>query len=730
MAVQKVSRRDFVKITSFASAGLVLGVALDAKQTPKSKSKSPAKPHDLGSFVQVDDDGIVTIWVSKSDMGQGVRTALPMIVADEMDADWKNVRIRQAFFDKKFGRMGTGGSSSVRTMYQPLREAGATARAMLLAAAAARLGVPADTLAVSDGVVMHAASGRKLSFGEVALDAGNLDLPKDVKLKEPSAFKLIGKKMDRIDNHDIVTGSATYGIDVRLPGMLYAVVRRSPSFGSKVVSFDDTKAKAVPGVKKIVQIDPIGTDLPWSGVAVVADSTWAAMKGRDLLVVKFEAPSPESTDSLRKELRKAVDGPMKRVVDTGNVDTATVSAARKVDATYELPYLAHATMEPMNATASVTADGAEIWAPTQFPDWANGSVAKALNLVPEQVKVNVTLLGGGFGRKANPDFVLEAALLSRAAGAPVHVHWTREDDMQHDYYRPASQHRVIGALDPDGRLIAWNHRFASPSIDTYYHPSTDKPHDSEIGGLDDLPYSVPNVRVEFLPVASVVPRGWWRSVEYSINGFVINSFLDEVARAVGKDPIEYQLAMLETGRKIEGEGPAKNYPFEIDRLRRVIEVVRDRSGWGKTTLGDGRGRGFAAQRSFLSYAAQVAEVTVGADQSIKIDRIVAVIDCGTPVNPDGIIAQVEGGIVYGLTAALHGQITVADGAVKQSNFDDYPLLRIREMPKMEIYIIPGGAAPTGTGEPSLPPTAPAVANAIFEATGKRLRKLPLSLRTS
>lgn len=302
MPVQRVSRRDFVKITSIASAGLVLGISLGAEGT--RKSKSPAKPHDLGSFVQVDDDGVVTLWVSKSDMGQGVRTALPMIVAEELDADWKSVRVRQAWFDKKFGRMGTGGSSSVRTMYQPLREAGATARAMLVAAAAARLAVPADSLTVSDGVITHPQSGRGLSFGEVALDAGNLDVPKDVKLKDPKAFKVIGRKTDRIDNHDIVVGEAEYGIDVRVPGMLYAVVKRSPSFGSKVVSFDDTKAKAVPGVKKIVQIDAIGTDLPWSGVGVVAASTWAAMKARDLLTVKFEAPPAESTDSLRKELQK------------------------------------------------------------------------------------------------------------------------------------------------------------------------------------------------------------------------------------------------------------------------------------------------------------------------------------------------------------------------------------------------------------------------------------------
>ncbi len=721
--IRKVSRREFVKLTSAASAGLVLSVALEAKEKPKSMPKA-AVPHDIGTFVQIDDDGDVTIWVPKSEMGQGVRTALPMLVAEELDADWKKVRIRQAHLDKKFGRQGTGGSSSVRTSWKPLREAGAAARAMLVAAAAAKLAVPADSLTVSDGVITHGASGKKLTFGEVAADAAKLELPKEVKLKEPKAFKIVGRKADRLDNADIVTGKAGYGIDVRVPGMLYAVVRRSLAFGGTVASFDDTKAKAIPGVRQVVKIDAMGSDLPWNGVAVIADSTWAAMRGRDALDVKWNPgdAASESTESLRKQMEKAVTTAAKRVVDIGNVDTATVSAAKKIDAVYELPFLAHATMEPMNATASVTTDGAELWLPTQFPDWAAGTAAKAVGLKPDQVKVNVTLLGGGFGRKANPDFATEAALLSKAAGIPVHVHWTREDDMQHDYYRPASMHRVIGALDPEGRLIAWDHHFAAPAIDSFLNPKTDKPHDSEISGLDDLPYSVPNYRVQFTPITSVVPRGWWRSVEHSINAFVINSFIDEVAHAVGKDPIEYHLSMLTAGRKIEAEGGAKAYPFEIDRLRRVIELARDRSGWGKR-LGEGRGRGFAAQRSFLSYVAQVADVTMTKD-GVQVDRIVCAIDCGTPVNPDGIAAQVEGAIAYGLSAALHGEITTAGGAVQQSNFHDYPLLRIGQMPVVEVHIVPSTAAPTGTGEPGLPPAAPAVANAIFEATGKRLRKLP------
>ena len=723
MSVIKISRRAFVRVSSVASAGLVLGVGHAATPKPKSKAKEKAS-HDLGTFVQVDTDGIVTIWVSKSDMGQGVRTSLPMIVADEMDADWNKVRIRQADWAQKYGPMGTGGSGSIRSRWKPLRQAGAAARAMLVSAAAVKLAVDPGTLTVSNGVITHAASGRSLTFGDVAAEAAKLPVPAESKLKEPSQFKIIGKNADRLDNRDIVTGKSVYGIDVKVPGMLYAAVLRSPTFGGKVASFDATKAKALPGVKHVVKVDAIGTDLPWNGVAVLATSTWAALKGREALQVTWDAREgvKESSETLRQRMKSALDRAAK-VIDTGNVDTALTSAYRLVEATYEVPYLAHATMEPMNATAHVTADGVEVWAPTQFPGWVASAIAGTLKIKPETVKVHVTMLGGGFGRKANPDVVLEAVLLSKAAGAPVKVQWTREDDMQHDFYRPASYHHVRAGIDDRGNIVAWHHRFAAPSIDTYFDPKAPKPHDSEIGGLDDMPYTIPNLRVEFAPVASVVPRGWWRSVEHSINGFVINSMLDEIARAAEKDPIELRLAILQRGRKIVAEGPAKDYPLDVDRLRRVIELAREKSGWTSEMEGP-RGRGFAAHWSFLSYSAQVAEVSVGHDGMITLERIVCVIDCGTPVHPDGIVAQMEGGIIYGLTAAMGGAITIDKGAVQQSNFHDYPLLRIDEVPMIEVHIVPSTALPTGAGEPGLPPTAPAVANAIFDAALKRLRTLP------
>jgi isoquinoline 1-oxidoreductase subunit beta len=709
MSVIKVSRRTFAKVTSVATAGLVLGVRPGEAQSSKG-------PYELGPFVQVGTDGLVTVWVSKSDMGQGVRTSLPMIVAEELDADWKKVRIRQAQFDRKYGSMGTGGSSSVRTMWMPLRRAGATARAMLVAAAATKLGVDAASLTVSDGVIADKRSGKKVPFGDVAASASKLDVPKEVPLKDPATFKTIGKKIDRVDNRDIVTGKAIYGIDVKVPGMLYGVVLRSPHFGGTVVKLDDSRAKAVSGVKAVVKIDARGTDLPWNGVGVVADSTWAAMKGREALVVEWSTPPAETTASLRAQLAEAVKS-ARSIHDVGNVERALGQAARKIEATYELPYLAHATMEPLNATADVRADRAEVWAPTQFAGWVHSNAVDLLKFKPEQVKVNVTLLGGGFGRKANPDFALEAVALSKAVGAPVKVQWTREDDMQHDYYRPASHHHVQAGIDAEGKLVAWHHRFAAPSIEAYFSPNSRKPWDSESGGLDDLPYAIPNIGVDFALVSSVVPRGWWRSVEHSINSFVINSFMDEIAHELKRDPIELQLSLLPPGMK--NDKNSKEYPFEADRLRRVIETVRDASGWGKP----GKARGFAAQWSFLSYAAQVAEVSPEG----KVERIVCAVDCGVPVNPDGIVAQVEGGIVYGLTAASSGAITIDKGAVQQSNFHDYPLLRIDEMPKIEVHIVPSSAAPTGVGEPGLPPTAPAVANAIFAATGKRLRTLPFKM---
>ncbi|HKS24199.1 MAG TPA: xanthine dehydrogenase family protein molybdopterin-binding subunit [Thermoanaerobaculia bacterium] len=712
MNIVKVSRRDFVKLTSAASAGLVLGL-----QLPRSARAAEGAPFPLGTFVEVGTDGIVTIYVSKSDMGQGVRTTLPMIVAEEMDADWKHVRIRQADLDKKYGRMGTGGSSSVRTMWTPMRQAGAAARAMLVSAAAAKWSVDAKDITVSNGVVAHGA--KTATFGELAEAAAKVAVPKDVTLKDPAKFTIVGKKANRLDNPDLVVGKAHYGIDVRLPGMLYATVLRAPVFGAKVASFDATKAKAVPGVKHVVQIDAHGNEAPWAGVGVIATSTWAAMKGRDALDVKWDAAKKdESSATLSAAMHAAVadGGSAKQVRNDGDVAAALSAAAKKLEATYEVPYLAHATMEPMNATASYTADGLELWLPTQFADWNAGSAGGAVGT--KNVKVHVTMLGGGFGRRAFPDFAVEAALLSKAAGAPVKVQWTREDDMQHDFYRPASVHRVVAALDANNKIAAWHHRMAGPAINSWMGQGD--PAESEVFDKEQLP-PIANARLDFANVDSVVPRGWWRSVENTFNAFAVQSMMDELAHAAGKDPIEFQLSLIPAGHKVEEKGVVT---YDADRLRRVIELARDKSGWGKP-LPAGRARGFAAWFAFHSYVAEIAEVSVDKNGAPRVHRVVTAIDCGIPVNPDGIAAQVEGAIVYGLTAALQGAITIDGGAVQQSNFHDYPLLTIDQMPVVETHIVPSTAPPTGTGEPGTPPIAPAVTNAMFVLTGKRVRKLPI-----
>jgi isoquinoline 1-oxidoreductase subunit beta len=715
MRAINLSRRDFLKISSIAGAGLVLGVPLRAAK---------ADAFDFATFLSIGTDGIVTVWITKSEMGQGVRSSLPLLVAEELDADLTKVRVRQAHFDAKFGNQGTGGSGSIRSLWKPLRTAGATARAMLVTAAAAKLGVEASTLTVANGVISN---GRQsVSFGELAEAASKLEAPKNVTLKDASAFKLIGKKQVRVDDADIVKGKAQYGIDVRVPGMLYAVVAHSPVFGGTVETFDDTATKALPGVKAVVKVDAVGTEMPWAGVAVVATSTWAAIRGREALKVTWKpgAAATETTASLRERMT-ALSNEGAPIAITGDAVTAVGAAAKKVEAVYEVPFLAHASMEPQNATASVTADGVEIWAPTQFPDRVNRFVSSALGVPPEKVKVNVTLLGGAFGRRINSDYAVEAALISKAVGAPVHLQWTRDDDMQHDYYRGPSVHRVAAGIDASGKLIGWHHRFAGPSRALYNDPATKTPHSSDSAGLTDLHWIAPHVRVEYSPVPTGVPLGAWRAVAHSTNGFVIGAALDELAHAAGSDPIEFYRGLYPAGKtNRHASAGGRDYPFETDRLLRVIDIAREKSGWGSPAPA-GRARGFAAYYSFLTYTAHVIEASVGSDGAIRVHRVVCAVDCGTAVNPDGVVAQIEGGVLFGLTAALHGEITVEGGAVQQANFHDYPLMTIDAIPSVEVHVVPSTAAPTGTGEPGLPSVAAALANAVFAATGKRLRSLPL-----
>ena len=720
-AVTKVSRRDFLAIVPTAGAGLLLGVRLGsdaaaaeaAGSSPAGAAPGPFAPN---AFLQIDTRGDVTIWASKSEMGQGVRTALPMIVADELDADWSRVRVEQAWVDAKFGDQDTGGSGSIRTKFEPMRKAGAAARAMLVAAAAKSWSVPPSACRAEKGRVIHIPSGRGIPYGDLAVRAAAQPVPQNVLLKDPRDFRIIGRTLPRTDTPSKVDGSAVYGIDVKVPGMLYAAVSRCPVFGGKMKSFEGTKAKASPGVKAVVPIS--------NGVAVVADSTWHAFKGREALTVEWnEGPgAAESSASCARQMADLAGKPGRPVRTEGDAAAALAKAAKKLEAVYELPFQAHATMEPQNATAFVQKDRCEVWAPFQTPSWALEDIARTSGLPQSAITLRITHLGGGFGRRINPDYAVEAVEISKAVGAPVKTTWTRTEDLQHDFYRPASRHSMAGGLDAAGKPVSWLHRIVSTAIQTFYDPDAKNPEDGETGGADDVPYAIPNMRVEYSAAKSVVPRGYWRSVENSFNAFAVECFVDEMAAAASQDPCRYRLDLLAGDRKVRSAGG--HLVLETARLRACIELAAEKAGWG-TPLPKGRGRGIAAHFSYRSYCAQVAEVSVDGSGNLKVHRVVSAVDCGRAVNPGIIAAQMEGGVVFGLTSCLKSGITIDKGRVTQTNFDDYEMLRIDEMPQVETHIVPSSEPPTGVGEPGVPVVAPAVFNAIFAATGKRIRRLPL-----
>jgi len=702
----QVTRRAFLETAGAAGAGLVISFYLPSGLRFRSPTAGPFAPN---AWLRIGEDESVLVIVDRSEMGQGVTTALPMLLAEELEADWSRIRIEFAPADKAytnpmFGMQGTGGSTSVRAAYTPLRKAGAAARELLVAAAAQTWGVEKAECRAERGAVVHARSKRRLTYGKLVTKAATLGAPPDVPLKDPKDWKILGTRVRRLDTPPKVDGSAQFGIDVKVPGMLVAVVARSPVFGGKVTSFDAAKAKAVPGVRQVVQIS--------SGVAVVADGYWPAKKGRDALAITWdEGPTASVSSATIAQLfgqRAEQAGAVAR--HAGDPDGTLGSAPAKVDAVYNLPFLAHATMEPMNCTAHVRADGVDIWAPTQFQTGAQGFGAKIGGVTPDKVKVHTTYLGGGFGRRFELDFIQEALETSKAVGAPVKVIWSREDDIRNAQYRPANHHRMRAGLDANGQPVAWTHRIVAPSIMARVFPDTVK------NGLDEeaveggvgMPYAIPNVHVDYLLTDTGIPVGFWRSVNNSYNAFAVESFIDEVAHAAKKDPYEYRRDLL-------GKAP---------RHLGALNLAASKAGWG-TAPPAGRARGIAVYKSFESYVAEVAEVSVASDGAVKVHRVVCAVDCGPVVNPSIVEAQMESAIVYGLTAALYGEIAIEGGRVKQSNFHDYQMLRLAEMPKVEVYIVPSTDAQGGVGEPGTPPIAPAVANAIFAATGKRIRKLPI-----
>jgi CO/xanthine dehydrogenase Mo-binding subunit len=687
-------------------------------------------PNPFNAWVHIAPDNHVTLILEKSEMGQGIMTALPMILAEELCVDWKSVRVEQAPTNPEVYNHGTGGSGSVASCWLPMRRAGAAAREMLIAAAAARWNVNPNTCVAQDGGVLHGSRKNFLTYGELVDDAAKQPIPNlnTVPLKNPDDFNIVGRGKPRLEGAAKSNGTAKFGIDSRVPGMQFAVVARCPVFGGKVKSFDAANAKAVKGVREVFAIEPVAAGaFTAGGIAVVADSSWAAMQGRKALQVSWDEGSHvgESSESLRNQFVDNAGKPGKAVRNDGDANAVLASATKKVEATYEFPFAAHATMEPMNCTVHIRPDSAEAWVPTQAPQWAQDVIAGVSKLPKEKIVVNTTLMGGGFGRRYMGDFVMEAAQISKVTGKPVMVLWTREDDMQHDFYRPASYHHFWGALDEKGQLAAWKHFQTSTSIEAMWSPKGDEQAEkSEFATAAFIPYQTANYRVEYTLAKSGVPRAWWRSVEHSTSGFVVECFVDELAAAAGANPLEFRLRLIGDDRKIpDFTNPKEGKPLDTARLKGALKLAAEKAKWG-SPLPKGVGRGIAGYFSFDTYTAAVAEVSMK-DGLPKVHRLVYAVDCGRPVNPDGIRAQVEGAAIYGLSAALHDAITIQGGRVVQSNFNDYRMPRIADAPKAEIHIVESKEEPTGIGEPGLPVVAASVCNAIYALTKKRIRRLPI-----
>lgn len=735
----RASRRDFLKLGSLAAGGLVLGVNFQCSG-PKGELVTFAP----NVFVSIGSDNIVTLVAHRSEMGTGIRTSLPMILADELGADWNKVKIVQAEGDEdKYGNQNTDGSFSVRMFYEPMKKAGAIARHMLVQAAAKEWGVdPSECDTEASHVILKGGS-KKIPFGDLVSQIQTMEVPKaeDVPMKEFSSYKLVGTDVPIYDGKDIATGKAVFGADVNLPNMLIAVVQRSPVVGAKVVSYSDATALAVPGVKKVIKIDgpglPAALDKPLEGVAVLADNTWAAIQGSKALEIEWDlGPNQNynSTAQLQEMLKStSSDGTVKR--QRGNFTQVKASSARVIDKTYLAPFYAHSTVEPPAAIADVKADGSvEIWAPSQHPQWARGAVAGALGIDVSKVKLNVTLLGGGFGRKSKPDYVAEAAILSKAAGIPVRVQWTRECDLHHDYYHSHSAQRIVATLDGSGKLTGWNHHTVFPAIGSTNSPAP--PSDGELDlGCRDFPYDVPNIRMEAHESSAHTRVGWLRSVSNIHHAFAICTMLDEIAEARGVDPVSQALELLGEDKNLSFEGEMigdygnygekiEDYPWSTARMKKVIQTVAEKSNW-KQNVDAGKAIGFATHKSFLTYVACVVTVDKDASGNIIIPEVHYAVDCGIGVNTDRIRSQFEGGAQFATSLAMTSAITFENGRVQQNNFDTYKIIRMPQAPKkIHVHIVPSPEKPTGVGEPPVPPYIPALANALYKLTGKRNYQLP------
>jgi isoquinoline 1-oxidoreductase beta subunit len=700
-----VSRREFVAAGVAAGAGLVIGFYLPHGNSSGKDTFAP------NAYLRITPDGKITVIVARSEMGQGVRTSLPMILAEELEADWKQITIEQAGASTLYGDQTTGGSASVRTTWDPMRKAGAAAREMLIAAAALEWSVPRSGCKAENSAVVHAASNRRLTYGQLASKAGAEPIPTDVPLKQAKDYQIVGKPLPRLDVPSKVDGKAEFGIDFRLAGMKYAVLARCPVIGGRVASFDDEESRKISGVGYVGKIGD-------SAVAVVADSVWSAMEGRRVLNVQWDEGANKDLNSaaIFESLKKSASGKAVSLYSAGGVSKVS---GRRIEADYQLPLMAHAAMEPGNCTAHFRGSNCELWAPTQVPQDVRDSVAQAVGLDPDQVKVNVTLMGGGFGRRLEHDYGVEAALVSKAANTPVKVLWTREDDMRNSTYRPASYHQLSAVLDGQGWPVAFTHRLVAPSISGQKGLPTPNGIDPDLPDEAALIYSFPAAAVEYVMTQTPVPLGWMRSVYALQAGFASESFIDELAAAAKKDPLEYRLHLLSKDEDIKYFDTV----WRTARMRGVLQLAAEKAGWGKP-LPAGHYQGIACFGCFSTYMAEVVEITMENDQP-RVHRVVAAMDCGQVVNPNVLEQQIKGGVIYALTNALRAQITIKLGRVVQGNFDDYAPIRMNEAPVIEAYWVSSTEAPTGAGEPPVPPLAPALCNAIFAATKKRIRALPI-----
>ena len=712
-AATEMKRREFLKAGAALGGGLLISLYVPEFVSAARAADPAAKPVALNAFVRIGTDETVTVISNHSEMGQGIYTSLPMLLNEELEADWARVRVESSPVDAVynhtvFGIMMTGGSTTTNSEYDRFRKMGAMARIMLIAAAAQSWNVDPQSCHAEKGFVVHTASGRRATYGSLAEAASAIAPPKDIPLKDPKDFTLVGKPMHRLDTPSKTNGTAQFGLDVYIPGMLTAVVARAPVFGGKVVSFNANKAKAIPGVVNVVQVP--------SGVAVIAKGFWPAKLGREKLeIIWNDGPGAAvSTVEMREKYSAISKTPGAVARKVGDPTAALAGAAKTITAEYEVPYLAHCMMEPLNTVVDLHEDRCEIWTGSQFQTGDRAAAAKVAGLKPEQVTLHTTLLGGGFGRRANPasDFVTEATEVAKAAKVPVKVVWTREDDLHGGWYRPMWYDHFAAGLDASGNPVAWTHTIVGQSILTgtmFESFGVQKGIDSSsVEGAADILYGIPNLQVDLHSPKNEVPVQWWRSVGHSHTGFSVEAFLDEVAHAGGKDPYQLRRTLL-AGQP---------------RMLAVLDLAAQKANWG-SALPAGHARGIATHFSFDSYVAQVAEVSVEKDGTVRVHRVVAAVDCGRTVNPDTVKAQLEGGIIFGLTAALKTEITLEKGRVQQRNFNDYPMLRMFESPAIEVYIVPSAEHPTGVGEPGVPPVAPAVANAIFAATGKRVRRLPI-----